>query len=101
MFFFQCIEYHDVIDPVEKLGGECSFQCVLDDTLAVILRTLHTGFRCKTDSHSKVFQLSDSDIRGHDDQGVFEIYLTAQSIRQLSIIQRSEEHTSELQSRGH
>src|SRR5690625_7144688 len=58
MFFFQCIEYHDVIDPVEKLGGECSFQCVLEDTLAVSLRTLHTVCRCKTDSTSKFFHMS-------------------------------------------
>ncbi|MNL24904.1 hypothetical protein D3C87_1463560 [compost metagenome] len=87
MFFAQRVEHDHIVDTVQELGAEGTFQCFLDHCTVIFFCSGYFGSCSKAYAISELFQLAYTNVRGHDNDRIFKIYFTTQTIGQLTIVQ--------------
>src|SRR5690606_8358736 len=99
VFALQRVEHDDIVEPVEELGTERTPRRMLYRRLHVLFFRLAFGGGSKPDAGAEVFQVTNSDVRGHDDDRISEINPTAQAICQDAVIQHLEQNIEHIRVR--
>src|SRR5690606_29388784 len=83
----QRVEHDYIVEPVEELGTERTLQRMLYRRLHVLFFRLAFGDGGKPDARAEVFQVTNSYIGSHDDDGISEVDPAAQTVCQDAVVQ--------------
>ena len=84
----ECVENHDLVDPVQELGAEVQLDLVPHHFLDRFV-----GF-----AHHALDMLR-TQVRGHDDDRIAEIHGTTLTVRQPAVIQNLQQHVKHVRMR--
>ena len=99
-FKIQLVEGDNIIHTVQELRREMLTQTLLDDVagiffILIICRDAYLS-GSETNAMTKLFQLTGTNIRGHNDHRIAEVHQTTITICQSTFIQHLQEHVEHI-----
>ena len=86
VFAFERLEHDHVVYAVEEFRRESLAQRVLNHRQCILLLRLLLCFGAKAHACSKICELARTDIGGHDEDGVFEVNFTTQTVGHVAVV---------------